>query len=124
MIIGTDISIPKEASIRLRELIEICDDELIVNRRLLEQGLLCEVQPGEFRYYPVMSDVDHIGLICIAKPIDEEGKCHPTKCILRLPAYTGEMGKRFMLGFIQYMCEAEGPGFLTLGATKRGGESN
>jgi hypothetical protein len=47
-----DISLHPEEYRRLRGLLEICDDEQIVNRHLLEHGLMAELAPGEFRYYP------------------------------------------------------------------------
>jgi hypothetical protein len=118
-----DISLHPEERRRLRGLLEICDDEQIVNRHLLEHGLLAELTPGEFRYYP-FSEGDWLCLACMAKPIYADGSCAATKCILRLPDHTGENGKRFMLAFVQYMAEAEGPGHLTIGLHDSSGANN
>jgi len=118
-----DITLSNDQERWIRKLMEICDDTDIVNRTLLEKGLLVELQPGEFRYYPYEDD-EHIFLFCMAKPFDGDGEVFSDKCILRLPAYTGEAGKKHMLGFVQFMSEKEGPGFLTLGVSQRGGENN
>jgi hypothetical protein len=118
-----DISLHPEEYRRLRGLLEICDDEQIVNRHLLEHGLMAELAPGEFRYYP-FAEEDWLCLACVAKPLTEEGGCFTSKCIIRLPEHTGENGKRFMLGFIQHMAKTEGPGYLTLGLHDSSGANN
>lgn len=99
-IVRTELSLSHEDRKRIGETLEICDDQTLVNRKLLEKGLLSVTTgagPDEFRYIPFV-DGEWIYLACMA-PVDVAGPSCKT-VIMRIPASWGEKGRIFFVGFM------------------------
>jgi hypothetical protein len=98
---------------RLSPLLEICDDQAKCNRLFLERGLLSQLAPGEARTYPI-EERDWICMYCATAD---------SKCVLRLPASTGDLGKLFLVEYIAFIAHQEG-GHLTVGLQNTSGSNN
>ncbi len=111
-----EIKLSPEDRARLRALIEVCDDQAIVNRTLIERGYPMSIEAGQLRFYPY-GDGDWFCLACV-------GGGGMGNAILRLPKSAGDIGPEFLLSYMHYVCSKEGNGVLTVGLQDTSGGNN